>query len=63
MAWIPDPRAFGVPTIVVRTSETLPDDADSRRQLSLTELHPDAVVRDVSPAELAAAREEQYPNG
>jgi hypothetical protein len=63
VAWIPDPRAFGVPTIVVRTSETLPDDADSRRQLSLTELHPDAVVRDVSPAELAAAREEQYPNG
>ncbi len=63
VAWIPDPRAFGVPTIVVRTSETLPDDVDSRRRLSLTELHPDAVVRDVSPAELAAATAEQYPNG
>ena len=48
-AWIPDPRAFGVPTIVVRTSETLRDDADSAPALSLTKLHPDAVVRDLSP--------------
>ena len=52
VAWIPSPEAFGVPTTVVRARETLPDDAETRRNLSLTELHPDAAVRDVSAAEL-----------
>ena len=63
VAWIPSPEAFGVPTTVVRARETLPDDAETRRNLSLTELHPDAAVRDVSAAELAEAIEEQYPRG
>jgi hypothetical protein len=63
VAWIPSPEAFGVPTTVVRARETLPDDAEIRRNLSLTELHPDAAVRDVSAAELAEAIEAQYPLG
>jgi hypothetical protein len=63
IAWIPSPKAFGVPTTVVRTRETLPDDAQSRRNFSLTELHPDAAVRDVSAAELARAIDAQYPRG
>ena len=63
VAWIPSPEAFGVPTTVVRARETLPDDAETRRNLSLTELHPDAAVRDVSAAELAEAIEAQYPLG
>ena len=63
VAWIPRPEAFGVPTIVVRTRETLPDNAENRRNLSLTELHPDAVVRDVTATELARAIEAQYPRG
>ena len=61
VAWIPSPKAFGVPTTVVRVRETLPDDAETRRNLSLTELHPDAAVREVSAAELAEAIEAQYP--
>ena len=63
VAWIPSPKAFGVPTTVVRTQETLPDDAETQRNLSLTELHPDAAVREVSAAELAEAIEAQYPLG
>ena len=63
VAWIPSPKAFGVPTTVVRTHETLPDDSENRRNLSLTELHPDAVVRDVTAAELERAIESQYPRG
>ncbi len=63
VAWIPSPKAFGVPTTVVRARETLPDDAETRRNLSLTELHPDAAVRDVSAAELAEAIAAQYPRG
>lgn len=63
VAWIPSPKAFGVPTTVVRTRETLPDDAETRRKLSLTALHPDAAVRDVSAAELAETIEAQYPRG
>ena len=63
VAWIPDPQAFGVPTIVVRTRETLPDDERNRRSLSLTALHPDATVLDLSPAELSEAIGAQYPNG
>ena len=63
VAWIPSPKAFGVPTTVVRTQETLPDNAENRRNLSLTELHPDAVVRDVPAAELARAIEAQFPRG
>jgi hypothetical protein len=63
VAWIPSPEAFGVPTTVVRARETLPDDAETRRKLSLTELHPDAAVRDVSAAELAEVIEAQYPRG
>jgi hypothetical protein len=63
VAWIPSPEAFGRPTTVVRTRQTLPDDARSRRHLSLTELHPDAVVRDVSPAERERAIQAQYPRG
>jgi hypothetical protein len=63
VAWIPSPEAFGVPTTVVRARETLPDDTETRRNLSLTELHPDATVRDVSAAELAEAIAAQYPRG
>jgi hypothetical protein len=63
VAWIPSPQAFGVPTTVVRTQETLPDNAENRRNLSLTELYPDALVRDVTAAELARAIEAQYPRG
>jgi hypothetical protein len=63
VAWIPSPEAFGVPTTVVRTHETLPDNAETRRNVSLTELHPDAVVRDVTAAELARAIASQYPRG
>jgi hypothetical protein len=63
VAWIPSPKAFGVPTTVVRTRETLPADAETRRSLSLTELHPDAAVRDVSEADLAETIEAQYPRG
>jgi hypothetical protein len=63
VAWIPRPEAFGTPTTVVRTRETLPDNAENRRNLSLTELHPDAVVRDVTAAELARAIASQYPRG
>jgi hypothetical protein len=63
VAWIPSPEAFGVPTTVVRTHETLPDNAENRRNLSLTELHPDAVVRDVTAAELERAIASQYPRG
>jgi hypothetical protein len=62
-AWIPPADAFGVPTIVVRTRETIPDDARSRRSLSLTAQHPNAVVRDVTPTELNRAIEAQYPRG
>jgi hypothetical protein len=62
-AWIPSPEAFGVATTVVRTQQTLPDDAQSRRGLSLTALHPDAVVRDVSAAERDRAIASQYPRG
>ena len=63
VAWIPSPKTFGVPTTVVRARETLRDDAQTRRNLSLTELHPDAAARDVSAAELAEAIEAQYPLG
>jgi hypothetical protein len=63
VAWIPSPAAFGVATTVVRTRRTLPDDARSRRSLSLTELYPDAVVRDVSAAERDRAIAAQYPRG
>lgn len=63
VAWIPSPEAFGVPTVVVRTHETLPDNAENRHNLSLTELHPDAVVRDVTAAELERAIASQYPLG
>jgi hypothetical protein len=63
VAWIPSPDAFGVPTTVVRTQETLPDNAENRRNLSLTELHPDAVVRDVTAAELGREIATQYPRG
>ena len=63
VAWIPSPAAFGVPTTVVKTRRTLPDDAPSRRSLSLTELHPDAVVRDVTAAERERAIARQYPRG
>jgi hypothetical protein len=63
VAWIPSPKAFGVPTTVVRAQETLPDNAENRRNLSLSELYPDAVVRDVTAAELARAIEAQYPRG
>ncbi|MGH3039298.1 MAG: hypothetical protein ACRDLZ_07830 [Gaiellaceae bacterium] len=63
VAWIPSPKAFGVPTTVIRSRETLPDDAEAKRNLSLTELHPDATVRDVSEAELAEAIAAQYPRG
>ena len=63
VAWIPSPEAFGVPTTVVRAQETLPDDPETRRNLSLTELHPDAALRDVSAAELAEAIVAQYPRG
>jgi hypothetical protein len=63
VAWIPPPNAFGAPTTVVRTHETLPDTAENRRNLSLTELYPDAVVREVSPTELARTIEAQYPRG
>ena len=63
VAWIPSPEAFGVPTTVARTRETLPDNAENRRNLSLTELHPDAVVRDVTAEELERAIASQYPRG
>jgi hypothetical protein len=63
VAWIPDPRAFGVPTTVVKTRRTLPDDASTRRQLSLTALYPEADVLDVSAAERNRAIEAQYPRG
>jgi hypothetical protein len=63
VAWIPSAKAFGASTTVVRTRETLPDNTENRRNLSLTELHPDAVVRDVTAAELARAIESQYPRG
>jgi hypothetical protein len=63
VAWIPSPKAFGVPTTVVRRQETLPDNAENRRNLSLIELHPDAVVRDVTAAELGRAIASQYPLG
>ena len=63
VAWIPSPEAFGVPTTVVRTQETLPDNAENRRNLLLTGLHPEATVRAVSAAELAEAIEAQYPRG
>jgi hypothetical protein len=63
VAWIPSPAAFGTPTIVVRTRDTLADDDAGRRQLSLTALHPNATVRDVSPDEFAATLASQYPRG
>jgi hypothetical protein len=63
VAWIPSPKAFGVPTTVVRTRETLSDDAETRRNFSLTELHPGAAVREVSAGELAQALAAQYPRG
>jgi hypothetical protein len=63
VAWIPSPEAFGVPTTVLRTRRTLPDDARSRRQLSLTALHPDAAVKAVSAAERNRAIQSQYPRG
>jgi hypothetical protein len=63
VAWIPSPAAFGVPTTVVRTRETLADNAVNRRNLSLADLHRDAVVRDVTAAELERTIAEQYPRG
>jgi hypothetical protein len=63
IAWIPSPEAFGTPTIVVRTRETLPDDEQTRRRLTLTELHPDATVRTVTPVELNEAIAARYPRG
>jgi hypothetical protein len=63
VAWIPSPKAFGVPTTVVRMQETLPDNAENRRSLSLTDLHPDALVRDVTADELGRAIQAQYPLG
>lgn len=63
VAWIPSPKAFGVPTTVVRTRETLPDDARTRRRLSLSELHPDAAIRDVSAGEYEQTKASQYPRG
>ena len=63
VAWIPSPEAFGVPTTVVQTRETLADDARTRRSLSLAALHPDAAIRDVSAAELEGAKASQFPRG
>lgn len=63
VAWIPSPKAFGVPTTVLRTRQSLPDDAATHRNLSLSELHPDATIRDVSAAELERAKASQYPRG
>jgi hypothetical protein len=63
VAWIPSPNAFGVPTTVVRSRQTLPDDAGTRRSLSLTSLHPDATIRAVSTAELEQAKGAQFPRG
>lgn len=63
VAWIPNPKAFGVPTTVVRTNETLPDDATTRRELSLSDLHPDATIREVSAAEYSETKAAQYPRG
>jgi hypothetical protein len=63
VAWIPSPEAFGVPTTVVRARETLRDDTETRRNLSLTDLYPDSTVRDVSAAALAEAIAAQYPRG
>jgi hypothetical protein len=63
VAWIPSPKAFGVPTTVVRTNETLPDDAATRRELSPSDLHPDATIREVSPAEYSETKASQYPRG
>jgi hypothetical protein len=63
VAWIPTPDAFGVPTTVVKTRRTLPDDASTRRQLSLTALYPEAAVLDVSAAERRRAIGSQYPRG
>jgi hypothetical protein len=63
VAWIPNPKAFGVPTTVVKTRRTLPDDTSSRRQLSLTALYPKAAVLDVSVAERRRAIEGQFPRG
>jgi hypothetical protein len=63
VAWIPSPQAFGIPTTVVRTRSTLPDDARTRRVLSLTAVQPNAAVREVSPAELDRAISAQFPRG
>jgi hypothetical protein len=63
VAWIPSPEAFGAPTIVVRTRDMLEDDAAGRRLLSLTALHPNATVRDVSPDEFAETLAALYPRG
>jgi hypothetical protein len=60
VAWIPSAKAFGVPTTVIRTRRTLPEDQIS---LSLTELHPGAAVREVSAAERDRAISSQYPRG
>jgi hypothetical protein len=63
VAWIPSPNAFGVPTTVVRERRTLSDDAKTRRNLSLTALHPSVAVREVSPAQLARVISAQFPRG
>jgi hypothetical protein len=55
------PRAFR--TTVVRARETLPEDAETRRNLSLTDVHPDAAAREVWAAEVAEAITAQYPRG
>jgi hypothetical protein len=59
-AWIPSPEAFGVPTTVVRSRETLPDDAASRRTFrssTCTQTRPSARSRQPSSRAIAA----QYP--
>lgn len=63
IAWIPNPEAFGMETIVWRTNERLDDTPEARRTLSLEQQHPDAELRDVSLDELRRAIGEQYPRG
>ena len=65
-AWIPSPKTFGGPDAVVRARETLPEDAETRRNLphrrpgQLAHRRP---AREVWAAELAEAITTQYPRG
>jgi hypothetical protein len=66
VAWIPSPKTFGVPTTVVRARETLPEDAETRRNLSLTDGPVSShrrPAREVWAAELAEAITAQNPRG